>query len=64
MDILKLNFFFIPGYKSSKRKSRKHNGRTNLLQLLRVEDIDIDQVLDSFVKKNPRRLLARSTLPD
>ena len=34
----------------------------NLLQLQRVEDIDIDKVVASFIKNNLRRLFARSIL--
>ena len=34
----------------------------NLLQLQRVQDMYIDQVVPSFIKKNPRRLFARSIL--
>ena len=49
MDILKQNFFFIPWCKSSKCKSRKHNGRTTwqgleFAAIAGVEDIDTDQV--------------------
>ena len=36
----------------------------NLLQLQRVQDIDIDQVLASFIQKNSRKMFARSTLSD
>ena len=40
------------------RQKRERN--LNLLQLQWVQDIDIDQVLASFIKKNPRTLFARS----
>ena len=47
---------------STTREQRESD--LNLLQLQGVQDIDIDQVVASFIEKNPRRLFARPVLSD
>ena len=49
-------------HESTMEEQRKRD--LNLLQLQRVQDIDIDQVLASFIQKNSRKMFARSTLSD
>ena len=69
MDTLKLNFFWfpytrVPNVSHESSMGEQCESDLNLLQLQRVQDIDIDQLVVSFIKKNPKRLCARSILSD